>query len=126
MAIKKGLLPLTGIAADKMFAGVLGTATRIASQFIPKRFSDRIAGVAGISANLLDALLIDPLGRADILILIHPDHPFSPGYTFHLLDLCYQKRFSGGSILYCPNTPRGVIFVLSKSTTAHTPFFAES
>jgi len=95
-------------------------ATSIATRLVPQSFSDRVAGEAGIPTNLLDALLIDPLGSANIPILIHPDHPSSPGYTFHLLDLFYQKRFSGGSILYCQNTPRGVNFVLSKSSVHET------
>jgi hypothetical protein len=48
------------------------------------------------SANLLNTLLINPFGGADIIILIHPDHPFSPGNTFHLTGLVIPEDVLGG------------------------------
>jgi hypothetical protein len=48
----------------------------IAKRFTPEDLSYRFPGMTGLSANLLDALLINPVRSADIPILIHPDHPF--------------------------------------------------
>ena len=47
----------------------------IAKGLAPEDLSYRLPGMTGFPADLLDALLIDPVRRADIPILIHPDHP---------------------------------------------------
>ncbi len=51
---------------------------RIAKELVPEDLSYHLSGMTGFPADLLDALLIDPVCRADIPILIHPDH------TLHL------------------------------------------
>jgi len=56
----------------------LGSPGRIAKWFTPKHLSHRLPRMTGLSANLLDAFLINPVCRADIPILIHLDHPFHP------------------------------------------------
>lgn len=47
----------------------------IATGLAPQDLSYRLPGMTGFPADLLDALLIDLVRRADIPILIHPDHP---------------------------------------------------
>jgi hypothetical protein len=44
--------------------------------FTPENLSHRFPGMTGLPTDLFDALLVNPVRRADIPILIHPDHPF--------------------------------------------------
>lgn len=52
-------------------------ARRIAAVGFAERLAYGVARVAGNAGDLADGLAVDPMGRANVFVLIHPEHPLS-------------------------------------------------